>query len=628
MSKDFTIYDEDDSQRVVNELLRERLFVREGVTPRQVRSHISRMKNSGRRDARTPVAKVAEDIYEDYQVRLREANAYDFDDLLLTPLELLKSNTEFREFLQHRYDHLLIDEFQDTNQVQFDLACLIAQPQNNLFAVGDDDQSIYSWRGANYRNVLDFGKKLEGARIYRMEQNYRSTQPILDAANDVIAASLHRHDKKLWTERREGEKVTLRSYSRPADEANEIVGEIEFLKSKRGLSYRDFAVLFRTNAISRYFEEVLVQQRVPYNVVGGLRFYERKEIKDFIAYLRILSNPQDEQAWSRVLREITGGVGATTIERLMAASRTHPLRCGALADESWLMETATGAPRAKLIEYVSRMNGLRATLSTMTVSEIVDRALRDSGLESMYGNPDDEEARERLDNLRQFTTGAWERNQAQPELTLSDFLSDLALVSDLDELEDRADRLTLMTIHAAKGLEFSVVFVAGLEENLLPHFRSIDSVEALDEERRLLYVAMTRAKDRLYLSYAETRPMNGRLEFQSPSRFLSDIDVTKLRGAGVPQRLSSRYVSNEELEGGGSWNRIEPAAPARTGFKLARPTNAIEYRIGDVVEHAEFGVGTVTAKSGDLDSLKVRVAFSGFGSKLMAVKFANLKKLS
>ncbi|MBK6766873.1 MAG: UvrD-helicase domain-containing protein [bacterium] len=270
------------------------------------------------------MAKAAEDIYEDYQQRLRAANAFDFDDLLLTPLELLRSNAEFREILQRKYDHLLIDEFQDTNQVQFDLACLIAQPQNNVFAVGDDDQSIYSWRGANYRNVLDFGKKLDGARIYRMEQNYRSTQPILDAANDVIAASLHRHDKRLWTDRKVGDKVTLRSYSRPADEANEIVGEIEFVKSKRELRYSDFVILFRTNAISRYFEEVLVQQRVPYNVVGGLRFYERKEIKDFIAYLRILANPHDEQAWTRVMRELTAGVGATTIGRLMSAARTRP----------------------------------------------------------------------------------------------------------------------------------------------------------------------------------------------------------------------------------------------------------------------------------------------------------------
>jgi DNA helicase-2/ATP-dependent DNA helicase PcrA len=281
MSRDFTIYDEDDSQRVVNELLRERQIMREGITPRQIRSAISRIKNGSKMDHRTPVATIADEIYDEYRSRLSTANAYDFDDLLLIPLELMKQKDEFRELLQKKFDHLLIDEFQDTNQVQFDLACMIASPQNNVFAVGDDDQSIYSWRGANYRNVLDFGKKLENARIYRLEQNYRSTQPILDAANDVIAASTHRHEKTLWTKRKSGEKVTLRSFGRPADEANEIISLIDANRQKHGLSLKDFAILYRTNAISRYFEEVLVQHRIPYTVVGGLKFYERKEIKDF-----------------------------------------------------------------------------------------------------------------------------------------------------------------------------------------------------------------------------------------------------------------------------------------------------------------------------------------------------------
>ena len=631
LSRDFTIYDEDDSVRVVNELLREKQIVREGITPRQVRSAISRIKNGSRTDHRSPVTMVADDIYEQYRSRLSDANAYDFDDLLLTPLELMKKNEEFLELLQHKFDHLLIDEFQDTNQVQFDLACMIASPQDNLFAVGDDDQSIYSWRGANYRNVLDFGKKLKGARIFRLEQNYRSTQPILDAANDVIAASENRHEKTLWTNRKSGDKVTLRSYSRPADEANEIIGEIEFIRQKRGLGLKDFAVLFRTNAISRYFEEVLVQHRIPYTVVGGLKFYERKEIKDFIAYLRVIANPTDEQAWARVFREIAAGVGSTTIERIMSAARTHPLHCAAVMDANWLEGVVSGAPRAKVMEFVAKIALLREAVPNMTLSEIVDRALKDCGLENYYENQDDDEARDRLDNLRQFQTGAWERAQQFPELSLAEFLSELALVSDLDDLEEEADRLPLMTIHSAKGLEFPVVFVAGLEENLLPHSRSQESTEALDEERRLLYVAMTRAKDRLYLSYAEARPMNGRLDFQTPSRFLSDIERSKLRGTGLPAKSTTRYVMDDEYANYERLEKPRTSAPVLRKPGLARSahsSNGVEFRIGDVVEHAEFGVGTVTAKSGDLDSLKVRVAFTGFGSKLLAVKYANLKKLS
>jgi DNA helicase-2/ATP-dependent DNA helicase PcrA len=266
----------------------------------------------------------------------------------------------------------------------------------------------------------------------------------------------------------------------------------------------------------------------------------------------------------------------------------------------------------------------------MTLSEIVDRAMKESCLEHFYENQDDDDARDRLDNLRQFQTGAWERSQQMPELTLTEFLTELALVSDIDDLEEVKDRLPLMTIHSAKGLEFPVVFVAGLEENLLPHSRSQDSTDALDEERRLLYVAMTRAKDKLFLSYAEARPMNGRLDFQTPSRFLSDIDPSKLRGAGVPAKTSSRYVMDEEYM---NYERTEKPRATSVLRKpsLSRPahtSSGVEYRIGDVVEHAEFGVGTITAKSGDMETLKVRVAFTGFGSKLLAVKYANLKKLS
>lgn len=625
---DFSIYDEEDSVRVISELMHERQLSNEGVTARQVKSLISRIKNGGKFDHRNPIARLTEQLLEYYQERLRSAAAFDFDDLLLVPLECMKQNEAFRTLLQHKYDHLLIDEFQDTNQVQFELACLIASPQNNLFAVGDDDQSIYSWRGANYRNLLDFGKKLPGARILRLERNYRSTQQILDAANDIISASSHRHEKKLWTERISGEKVTLRSYGRPADEANEIIAEIEHIRQKQGLSLSNFAILFRTNAISRYFEEVLVQHRLPYTVVGGLKFYERKEVKDLIAYLRVISNPYDEQAWTRVLRELAPGVGQTSIDKLIGSCRGSSLGCSALLDVSWVVSTLSGSPRAKAQEFIARIVELRAISESLKLSEVVDKALVASGMETRYSELEDQDSRDRLENLRQFQTGAWERSQQMPELTLSEFLSDLALVSDIDELESNSDRLPLMTIHSAKGLEFSVVFVVGVEENIIPHSRSMESSEAIDEERRLLYVAMTRAKDRLYLSYSEARPLNGRLEYQLPSRFLSDIDPTRLRGAGVPSRSSFRYVSTDE-------ERAISYSVPRTSRTLERQSSlrgsvksSIEFRIGDVVEHAEFGIGTVTAKSGDLDSLKVRVAFSGYGSKLLAVKFANLKKLS
>lgn len=629
VTRDFTIYDEDDSLKTVSAILREMGIARESIKPQQVRSWISVKKNGGRVDHRSLIGKVASEVYDEYVKRVAGAGAFDFDDLLLKPLELMREHEELRVILQHKYDHLLIDEFQDTNRVQFELAQTLALPQNNLYAVGDDDQSIYSWRGADYKNILNFCHELKGAALFRLEQNYRSTQHILDVANDVIAAAKHRDDKKLWTSRHGGEKVTLRSFTRPADEANEIIGELDHLARKHNFRYSDCAILMRTNSISRYFEEVLVQHRIPYIVVGGVRFYERKEVKDLIAVLRVLANPSDEQAWQRALREVAPGVGDTTIERVFQAARISERQFTSLLDKVWIDEILTGAPRTRLVDFVASLNKLRSRLGEIALGEFVQLVVDESGVATPYSISEEKEDKERLDNLKQFCAGAWEREQKTPGITLAEFLSEVALVADVDGYDERADRVTLMTIHAAKGLEFPVIFLAGIEENILPHARSQATQDDIEEERRLFYVGITRAKDRLFLSYAETRPLNGRLEFQIPSRFLSDISPSKLRGYSIPTRVSSARQLDDDSgsEQEAVFDRVAVEPKARKVSVLSSEP-VIGYRIGDVVEHPEFGVGTVTAKSGDLHDLKVRVAFSGFGSKLLAVKYAKLKKLS
>jgi DNA helicase-2/ATP-dependent DNA helicase PcrA len=623
---DFSIYDTADTEQVLAGLLAERRVVREEVTPATLRAWISLIKNGGSLSGKNPLHKLAHEILPLYVERLHAAQAVDFDDLLTLPLELFRAHPEILERVQCRYDHVLVDEFQDTNRPQYELARLLASPQDNLFVVGDDDQSIYGWRGADYRNIFDFQKDLSGARVFRLEQNYRSTQPILDVANDIIAGNREREEKVLWTEKKVGEKAVLRQVERPIDEAHEVIGQIHHLQRTQGLGWKDFAVLFRTNALSRPFEEVLVEQLIPYAVVGGVRFYERKEIKDLLAYLRLMVNADDEQAWRRVLRVPPKGIGEATLQQLEQEVRQAAKGIGkvmfGLAEASDLSRMA----RNKLEPVADMIRSLRRRVEPLDLVNAVEAVLEASGLMKFYGESSDEDGEDRVANLAQLVEAARDRAREHPEYGLGDFLAEAALVSDADEYEGAADRVTLMTMHAAKGLEFPVVFVVAVEEKLLPHQRSAGSVSELEEERRLFYVAVTRARERLYLSYSQTRYINGALEFQEPSRFLRDIQTEHLRGWSLPER---QWASSWESEDD-SIGSVSPSAPWARHRRPARQnveSLLVPYKIGDVVQHPEFGVGVVTAKSGDLDDLKIRVAFEGFGSKLLAVRFAPLKKV-
>jgi DNA helicase II / ATP-dependent DNA helicase PcrA len=630
LPRDFTIYDSADSDQIVSALLAERKISRDEVAPAAMRSWISLLKNGGALTGRHSLIKEAPAMLELYNQRLRTAGAVDFDDLLGLPADLFRKRPDILERVQRRYDHVLIDEFQDTNRIQYDLALALAMPQRNLYVVGDDDQSIYGWRGADYRNVFAFQQDLKGAQVFRLEQNYRSTQPILDVANDVIAVNRDRSDKKLWTENKTGEKAVLRQVSRSSDEAHEVIGEIHHLVRSRRHSYKDVAILFRTNALSRPFEEVLISQAIPYTIVGGTRFYERKEIKDLIAFLRLMVNPDDEQAWRRVLQTPPRGIGITTIQQLEQEAHAAGRSIGWVLENFATTATLPKLAKAKLAPVAEFIAALRARLTGLDLVQKVEVVLEASGLIPYYEHYNEEEAEDRLTNLGQLVEAARDRLKEHPDYDLTEFLSEVALVSDIDDYERTADRVTLMTLHSAKGLEYPVVFIVGVEEKLLPHSRSMSSPSELEEERRLFYVGLTRARERLYLTYSQTRYLNGHLEFQEPSRFLRDIAPEHIRGWSLPGRISTSPTLIEDEDQSYSpperpvyrpQRTVRPAVPTQPGLTV------FPYQIGDLVEHPDFGRGVVTAKSGGLDDLKIRVSFEGMGSKLLAVKFAQLKKV-
>lgn len=626
LSPEYSIYDTADTDQLLGGLLAEHRISRDELPPATIRSWISLLKNGGSLSGKNPFHRFAQELLSTYNERLRNANAVDFDDLLRLPLDLFRSNPEILEIVQHRYDYVLIDEFQDTNRHQYELAKAIAAPQHNLFVVGDDDQSIYGWRGAEYKNVYDFQKDLPGARTYRLERNYRSAQPILDVANDIIAGNRERQEKRLWTEQADGEKVVLRQVSRAIDEVHEVVGEIHHLRRTKGYSWKDFAVLFRVNALSRAFEEIMISQAIPYAIVGGTRFYERKEIRDLLAHLRVLVNPDDEQAWRRVIRTPPKGIGDVTIKQV----ENDASRMGCSIGRVILSESAragmTKAVQAKLLPLADIHETLAKNIAGQNVVRAVEAVLAESGLIEHYSQVDSEEAEDRIANLGQMVEAARDRTLLHPELSLADFLAEIALVSDIDDYDETPDRVTLMTMHAAKGLEYPVVFIVGVEENLLPHQRSQGSTREIEEERRLLYVGVTRARERLYLTYSQMRYLNGIMDFQEPSRFLRDIHPEHVRGWSLPGKRVE-YHDEECYEDMRS--DVEPAARPRVRTTLQNSERSlIPYKIGDLVQHPEFGIGVVTAKSGDVGDLKIRVAFEGIGSKLLAVKYAPLKKLS
>jgi DNA helicase-2/ATP-dependent DNA helicase PcrA len=620
LSPSFLIYDEADQLAVVKEVLRSLDLSEKLHPPRPLLSRISARKNAGRTDwdqSETFAAATLGRIAQGYQDALAKAQALDFDDLLLRVVALFDQNLPLRDAYRRRFAYLLVDEYQDTNRVQYQLVRHLAGPQGNLTVVGDEDQSIYSWRGADIQNILDFERDFPGARVLRLEENYRSSQRILDLASGLVAQNRMRKGKTLRAVKRGGEPVRLHQASDEYGEAAFVISRIAELEGGGRA-----AILYRMNAQSRLFEEALRRQRIAYRLVGGVGFYERREVKDALAYLRLVANPQDPVAFRRVLNVPPRGIGARSADELGRLAQERGLSLWetlSVVDGEQLFPARATQP---LTRFRSLIEGLRRDAVQLSVKGLLERIIEQSGYSAALAEEDSIENRDRLENLAELLSAAAEYDLRSDDGPPSGFLDEVSLLSDSDLLREDAP-VVLMTLHAAKGLEFDAVFLVGLEEGLLPHSRSLESEVALEEERRLCYVGMTRAMERLCLSWAESRQVFGQRRVSEASRFLEEIPREGLRisndGWSAPARARvSEPAAQSRMAWGGEAPRKQAAAPANA---------AVELRAGARVRHPLFGVGTVVRKEGSGEDLKVTVAFAGAGPKRLLARYAGLEVL-
>ena len=619
----FVIYDDRDSERLLKDCLNVLRIPEQTLTPRLAAALIDAAKNSGL----TPAAYARADrqhdglaaVYGRYQAMLRRANALDFGDLLLTTLQLLEAHPAVLDRYRGRFQHVLVDEYQDTNAVQYRLTNLLASQWRNLCVVGDDDQSIYRWRGAEVGNILDFERDYPDAMVIRLEQNYRSTGTILAAAGAVVAHNARRTGKTLWTENPSGERVAVAALPDDLDEARFVAREIERLLTGPW-ARRDIAVFYRTNAQSRSLEEALVRHRIPYVMIGGVKFFARAEVKDVLAYLRVLLNPADSLSVKRVINVPARGIGAATVERIAALEEAAGgfLAACRLALERELLKPLQAE---KVRGFIALIDRFAARLAHMDYPQLTARLIEESGYGPALREEASGEARERLQNLDELLKGMEEH--AGSERTLQDYLEQVALVADIDTYDGAADRVTLMTVHAAKGLEFPVAFIIGMEEGLFPHGRAGD--DDIEEERRLCYVGMTRAMKHLYLTHALRRRVYGDVHINPRSRFIDEIPSALVEPAGEPARppatagFALRRPAFLDLP-----ERIEVAS-GEDGESMRVVYDEDGLRIGSRVRHDTFGVGTIKRLEGAGEHQKVTVIFRSVGAKKLLLKFAGLQ---
>jgi DNA helicase-2/ATP-dependent DNA helicase PcrA len=663
----FTIYDQDDTQSVVKRVMERHRIDPKRFTPRGVHAAISDAKNAlvapdeYERLAMDPFSRAVAVVYRDLGEALRLANAVDFDDLLVLPVRMLAEHGPELDRYRRKFQHILVDEYQDTNRAQYRLIELLAGGHGNVCVVGDDDQSIYGWRGADIRNILDFTKDFPDAHVVRLEENYRSTPEVLDLANVVIRANTGRMGKTLRATHRSGERVTAVRCLDERDEADFVVEELAARRAQSSsLTLRDIAVLYRTNAQSRALEEALRRRAIPYRIVGAVRFYDRREIRDLMSYLKLVANPADDEAFRRAVAVPRRGLGDATIAQLSAAARGAGVPLLAAAVRPDCIETLRPAARSALGEFAALIGRFREAAREAAVDELL-RDIVEALRYDEYLRADGPESADRLDNVRELITGAAETvadEEGEVGLTpLDHFLQRAMLVSELDKLGPDADAVTLMTLHNAKGLEFPLVFISGLEDGLFPLARAYDEPALLEEERRLFYVGITRAERKLYLSHAEERRRNGEFMPSKPSSFLTAIPEDMLeQRATIKVRSSGRSFMHSL--GGGSWGssrRREPAAGLRAvtldadrGFPpsaaLRRPgmpvsapagydeaeasQDAAVIAVGARVRHRKFGAGVIAELAGAGRDLKAKIDFDdeAIGRKTLVVAQANLER--
>ncbi|HIF93349.1 MAG TPA: ATP-dependent DNA helicase PcrA [Myxococcales bacterium] len=628
-NRGFVIYDDSDSIGVIKEVLK-----REGLDPkvhepRRIRWQIDQWKNAGllppatAERARDLDEELVSKLYAKYQQKLADAEALDFGDLLLLTAELFRKHPRVLHYYQQKYSYVLVDEYQDTNGVQYGIVSQLAAEHRNLCVVGDPDQSIYAWRGADLRNILDFEEDYRDAKVIKLERNYRSTQPILAGASAVISNNLERKDKSLFTDREGGSPIRFLEAETDREEAQFVIRNILIANRNESIPFGNQAILYRTNAQSRLFEEELLKYDVPYTIVGGQRFYDRAEIKDVMAYMRLLVNPRDDQALRRIVNKPTRGIGKTSFERVesMAASEGLPLLEGMrVAVETGVAGRAAG----KMAAFLDLIDVLANLRSAFSLDDLIARVLADTGYLRSLEKEDTPESEARVDNLKELVSSARDfhaanedelEDEERSELEL--YLDQVALISDLDSWEGRQDRVSLMTVHSAKGLEFPIVFLVGMEERIFPHASSSRDEAGLEEERRLCYVAMTRAMEHLFLTCAAERFRFGDRTYQSPSRFLQEIPDELIQTLGTASRGSRPSSSSSSSS----------TSSSRFDYSYAQEEAAEGegVQVGTRVRHPVFGRGEVLAVVGVDLNQKLRIKFERAGVKTILVRFANLE---
>ena len=640
----FTIYDTDDQKTVMKGVCKRLNVDTKQLSERTLMGYVSSAKDelisvreyeiSAAGDFRkSTIAKV----YREYQETLRASNALDFDDIIVKTVELFKTQPDVLAYYQDRFKYIMVDEYQDTNTAQFELIRLLADRNRNLCVVGDDDQSIYKFRGANIRNILDFEFHYPEAKVVKLEQNYRSTQNILDAANAVIRNNVGRKSKALWTNQGAGKPVHFRQLENAYEEAEYLADDIS-RKVRAGASYGDFAILYRTNAQSRLLEERMVVEGIPYNVVGGVNFYSRAEIKDVLAYLKTIDNGRDEVALRRIINVPKRSIGAASLEKVATYAQSKDLT---LFDAMCEVEQIPGLGKAaaKIREFVNMILVLRSGRESYGIVDLISAVMERTAYADYLVSQDEESAEDRLANIDELITKATGYEETHDEILLSEFLEEIALVTDLDNAEDMDNRVLLMTLHGAKGLEFPYVYLSGMEDGLFPSYVTITSDDNtdLEEERRLAYVGITRAKQELTLTCAKSRMIRGETQYNPISRFVREIPQ-ELLDEEIPS--SRRKVDPEtfglHLKGGigaparkpfiAQANKVASLAGLQKGFGTSG-NETLDYGVGDRVRHVKFGEGTVRAVVKEPKDYKVTVDFDGLGQKIMYASFAKLQKI-
>lgn len=655
-TRDFNIFDEIDKEKVIKEVMK-KLNIDEKVYPvGLIKSEISKAKEamkdeiSYQKDAmgdfrKEEIAKV----YNMYQETLKKNNSIDFDDIIMLTVRLFLENPDRLLYYQNKFNYILVDEYQDTNRSQFLLISMLSSATGNICVVGDESQSIYGFRGADISNILNFEQEFPNAKIVKLEENYRSTQNILNAANEVIKNNKSKIDKQLWTENEEGDKIEYKTLNNEYEEVEYVVDEIDDICRKEHENYSNFAVLFRTNAQARVLEEVFMKAGTPYKLIGGIKFYARKEIKDIISYLKLIQNTNDNIALKRIINEPKRGIGNTALDKLDALSSQSGMSIFEFIQDSNNLVGFRSA--GNIMSFRDMINELIKKKDKIKVSELIKETLKDSGYEDMLNSEGTKETEIRFDNLMEFIGVAIEFENENAENSLGDFLDSIALVSDVDNLDESTDAVTLMTMHSAKGLEFDNVFLVGMEEGLFPSKRSIEEDNQTEEERRLCYVAITRAKKHLFITNTKKRTLYGSTTYSIPSRFIDEIPENLLSETSIENKENKGVKNSQNTWLDNEYKRVETYLSNRSrvsesvekkvrpnigvsvdsflknlaGNNQVKTNNASKYKVGMEVKHKKFGIGIIENIEPEGDDFKLEIMFDGSGFKRLMANYTPLE---